>query len=65
MTAAVGFSEVQPSPVPQPEALGTGRGVFSRSTNISPQKQHPRSRISNHRCYKRYRDGAMQGAWSG
>jgi transposase len=26
--------------------------------------EHPESRISIQRCYKRYRDGAWQGVWS-
>jgi hypothetical protein len=43
-----------------------GRWAFSLDYELTfVVGAHPQTRISIHRCYKRYRAGAMRGAWSG
>jgi hypothetical protein len=40
-------------------------GDYGHHKHLFALGEHPQSRISIHRCYKRYRGGAMRVAWRG
>jgi hypothetical protein len=40
-------------------------GYYGDYKHLSALGEYPQSRISIHRCYKRYQGGAERGAWRG
>src|SRR5215211_3200535 len=56
------------APSQSPKSVGRiapSFGYYGVCKQMFVAGEHPQSCISIHRCYKRYRGGAMQGAWSG
>jgi hypothetical protein len=56
------------SPVPIAHRRAGCEKAVAAHTNYKQMfvaREHPPSRISIHRCYKRYRAGATRGVWSG
>jgi hypothetical protein len=65
-----GSSETNPAP-PRPDPLrvwariAPSFGYYGDYKHLSALREYPQSRISIHRCYKRYRGGAERGTWRG